>query len=197
MYSSHVVSASYCLWGGAAPGVHFQCLSTNTNFYYKWVEACSTALTRTIHSFPADLWTEPTEDYLVRAIWLCFIDPARNGGEVVTVSVIVLCLSLSLLGVTLPYLVFVSADSLQGEKPKSWMLILEELTQQRLRDHLLVWCLCVCEHSLYVMVHMLGSGPSNGVMQQQNTGCGQLILVWAEMAGFQPFYMKIGPREIW
>lgn len=47
-----------------------------------------------------------------------------------------------------------------------------------------------------MMAHMLGSGPANGVVQQQQrSGCGQLILARAEMAGFQPFRVKTGTHE--
>lgn len=62
------------------------------------------------------------------------------------------------------------------------MLILEELTQQRLMGPLVdLVCVCVC---MYVIVHMLGSDPTNGVVQHQKNGCGQLILVWLDFSHF-------------
>lgn len=92
------------------------------------------------------------EEYLVRTIWLGCIDPFLWSVEVVTDGYF--CLALPhCVGTMSRWHTDLCLGGLtwKEKKPKSEMLILEELTQQKLWDHLLVLCECVeCNNVQYV-----------------------------------------------
>lgn len=120
-----VASALCCLWVWAAAGVGtlpvFEC---KYNFCCKWVEAPPAALCSLSDNsqFSNRSLNRATEDYLLRTIWLCFIDPPctvvvrwRQSPQLLLslslslYTYSLLCsLSLSLLCVT--YLLFLSVD---------------------------------------------------------------------------------------
>lgn len=129
-----------------------------------------------------------TEDYFVRTIWLCFIDPLaqwRGGDSPLLLSV------LSLHCVMLPHFSFSLRTGLESKSQMAGCWFLRSWLNRS--SGTTCWFgVCAYEQvCIHVTVHVLGTHPTNCAVQQKSSGCGQLISVWAQTAGYQPFCVKI------
>lgn len=169
------------------------CLSVNITFTTnEW----SPALIRTVLPsfgqftvFPADLWTEEPQritwweifDFVLLILLAqCWGGDSRSCCRLAPSSLSQpVSLSLSLCSVS--YCLFSLRTDLKGksQSARCWYL----RTQQGLRDHLLICCMCVISiYMIYIIVHIFVSDLTHGAVQQQKkTAVDQSILIWADM----------------